>query len=291
VIATVPRRPRSIQLLRELAEMVRVQEVLFSLPLAYAGALLGAHGWPGWRDWAWITLAVAGGKIGGMALNRIFDRDLDAANPLTRDRALPAGRVSLGAAWAVAIGGLAALVASAVALGPLCVLLLPVVLALVVVYSFTKRWGWFCHFALAAVGFFLPFAGWIAVTGRLGRGPLLFGAAAAAWYVGFDSLYALRDVEVDRRLGLHSLPADLGVSATRRIALVAHGTFVALLVALGLAERLAWPYWVSVAVAAAALAGQHQAVRQALAPPGLLRFNTYVSCALLAGTVACTLVR
>ena len=274
-----------------LADMVRLEEVLFSLPLAYAGALLGARGWPGLPTLLWITAAVAGGKIGGMALNRLFDRDIDAANPATAGRALPAGLLSPAVAWAVGCAGLLLLAVAALELNALCALLLPVVLALIVVYSFTKRWGWGCHFALASVGFFLPFAGWIAVTGRLGAGPLLFGAAAGLWYVGFDSLYALRDVEVDRRLGLHSLPADLGVPATLSIAGAAHAGFLLLLGCLGLAQRLPWPYWVAVAVAAGALALQHAAVRRALAPVGFARFNSYVSFALLVGTVASALVR
>jgi 4-hydroxybenzoate polyprenyltransferase len=273
------------------ADMVRLEEVLFSLPLAYAGALLAARGWPGWSTWLWITAAVAGGKIGGMALNRLFDRDIDAANPATAGRALPAGLLAPWVAWVVGAGGLVLLAVAAFALNRLCAALLPVVIALIVVYSFTKRWGWGCHFALASVGFFLPFAGWIAVTGRVTGGSLLFGAAAGLWYVGFDSLYALRDVEVDRRLGLHSLPADLGVPATLGIARVAHLGFLLLLVWLGLAERLPWPYWPAVALAAVALALQHAAVRRALAPVGFARFNSYVSFALLAGTVASALVR
>jgi 4-hydroxybenzoate polyprenyltransferase len=273
-----------------LARLVRLEEVLFSLPLAYAGALLGAHGWPGLAKWCWVTLAVAGGKVGGMALNRLIDRDIDAANPATADRPLPAGLVSPGAALAVGVGGLALLAVAAFALNPLCAELLPLVVALIAVYSFTKRWGWGCHFALAAVGFFLPFAGWIAVTGRFGAGPLLFGAAAGFWYVGFDSLYALRDVEVDRRQGLHSLPADLGVPATLGIAGAAHAGFLILLACLGLAVRLPWPYWAAVGAAGAALAAQHAAARRALRPVAFARFNTCVACALLAGTVASAMV-
>jgi len=270
--------------------MVRLEEVLFSLPLAYAGALLGARGWPHLETWLWITAAVAGGKVGGMALNRLIDKDLDAANPKTAHRHLPAGLITPLGALLTGVFGLAVLTVSALALNPLCALLLPLVLGLLIIYSFTKRWGWFCHFALASVGFFLPFSGWIAVTGRLSPGPLLFGAATGLWYIGFDSLYALRDVEVDRRLGLHSLPADLGVPATLRIAAAAHGGFVVLLALLGLWQRLPWPYWVAVAVSAGVLLGQHGAVRRSLAPPGVLRFNTYVSFALLAGTAASTLL-
>jgi len=283
-------RPGLLAQARTLADMVRLEEVLFSLPLAYAGSILGARGWPPLWTWPWITAAVAGGKIGGMAFNRLIDRDIDAVNPETAGRHLPSGRVSPLAALAVGIGGLLLLSVSAFALNPLCALLLPVVLALVVVYSFTKRWGWGCHFALASVGFFLPFSGWIAVTGRLSWGPVLFGAAAGLWYVGFDSLYALRDVASDRQFGVHSLPADLGVPATLRIARAAHVLFLVLLCGLGRLIGLPWPYWTAVGVAAASLLLQHIAVARALRPVGFARFNTYVSFALLAGTAACALV-
>ena len=273
-----------------LADMVRLEEVLFSLPLAYAGAILGARGWPPLWTWPWITMAVAGGKIGGMALNRLIDREIDAAVPETASRHLPTGRVSPRAALAVGIGGLLLLSVSAFALNPLCALLLPIVLALVVVYSFTKRWGWGCHFALASVGFFLPFSGWIAVTGRMSWGPLLFGMAAGLWYVGFDSLYALRDVASDRKFGVHSLPADLGVPTTLRIARVAHVLFLVLLCGLGRLSGLPWPYWTAIGVAAASLLLQHLAVSRAQRPVGFARFNTYVSFSLLAGIAACAVV-
>jgi len=266
-----------------LAGMVRLEEVLFSMPLAFAGALLGARGWPPLRTVLWIALAVAGGKIGGMAFNRFVDRDLDARHPETAGRHLPAGLVSPFAALAVGVLGLLALTVSAVLLNPLCTVLVPVLIGLVVVYSFTKRWGWGCHFALGSIGFCLPFAGWIAVTGRATPAALLFGLASACWYAGFDSMYALRDVVWDRRLGVHSLPADLGVPATLAIARAAHLCFLAGLVWLGRLLALPWPYWAAVAVAALALTWQHTLTTRLLRPVAFARFNTAVSVALLAG--------
>ena len=273
-----------------LADLVRLEEVLFSLPLAYAGSILGARGWPPLWTWPWITAAVAGGKIGGMALNRLIDREIDAAHPETAGRHLPAGRVSPRAALAVGIAGLLLLSVSAFALNPLCAMLLPVVLGLVVIYSFTKRWGWGCHFALASVGFFLPFSGWIAVTGHLSWGPVLFGAAAGLWYVGFDSLYALRDVASDRRLHVHSLPADLGIPLTLWVARIAHALFLVLLCVLGRVDALPWPYWAAILAAATSLVLQQVAVARALRPVGFARFNAYVSFALLAGTAMSAVV-
>ncbi len=272
-----------------LADMVRLEEVLFSLPLAYAGAILGARAWPPLGIAAWITVAVVGGKVGGMALNRLIDRKLDAENPATAGRHLPAGLIKPSVALVTGLVGLALLAVAALALNPLCALLLPVVLALLVVYSFTKRWGWFCHFGLASIGFFLPFSGWIAVTGRVASGPLLFGAAAGLWYVGFDSLYALRDVESDRRSGLHSMPADLGVGATLLVARLAHLGFLILLIVLGTGQGLPWPYWLSVLGAAVLLAVQHARIARTLSPVGFAHFNTYVSFALLAGTAVSAL--
>jgi len=266
-----------------LAQMVRLEEVLFSMPLAFAGAILGARGWPPLRTVPWIAAAVAGGKIGGMAFNRLVDRDIDALHPETAGRHIPAGLVSPRAALATGVAGLALLSVAAFVLNPLCALLLPVLIPLVVVYSFTKRWGWGCHFALAAIGFSLPFAGWIAVTGRASLPAAVFGAAAACWYVGFDSLYALRDVVWDRRLGVHSLPADLGVPATLGIARVAHLLFVAGLVWLGRMQGLPWPYWAAVGLVGVALVWQHLLTSSHLRPVAFARFNTAVSFALLAG--------
>ncbi len=270
-----------------LADMVRLEEVLFSLPLAYTGAILGARGWPPLRTVPWIALAVAGGKVGGMALNRVFDRDIDARHPETAARHIPAGVVAPSTALALGVTALGVLAISALALNPLCAVLLPVVIALVVVYSFTKRWGWWCHFALAAIGFFLPFAGWIAVTGRIQLGALVLGISAGLWYVGFDSLYALRDVVWDRRLGVHSLPADLGVPATLRIARASHVLFLAGLVWLALWERLAWPFWGAAGVALGVLVWQHTLVSRLLRPVGFARFNAAVAFALLAGAALC----
>lgn len=272
-----------------LAGLVRLEEVLFSMPLAFAGAFLGARGWPPLRTVPWIALAVAGGKVGGMAFNRLIDRDLDALHPETAGRHLPAGLVSPRAALAVGVGGLLVLAVSALVLGPLCVLLLPVLMALLVVYSFTKRWGWGCHFALASIGFCLPFAGWIAVTGHASFGAALFGAASACWYVGFDSMYALRDLAWDRRLGVHSLPADLGVPATLAIARAAHLLFVVGLIWLGRVEVLGWPYSAAVSVAAALLAWQHALTSRLLRPVGFARFNVAVSLAVLLGLAAAVL--
>ncbi len=279
-------RPGLWQRVLDLADMVRLEEVLFSLPLAFAGAFLGARGWPPVATVPWITAAVVGGKVGGMAFNRLIDRDIDAQHPETANRHLPAGRISPATALIIGCMGLALLAVSAVVLNPLCALLLPVVIGLVVVYSFTKRWGWGCHFALAAIGFFLPFSGWIAVTGRLEPGALVFGAATGLWYVGFDSLYALRDVAWDRRLGVHSLPADLGVDATLRIARTAHALFLAALAWLAASEHLPWPFWTAGALVGGILLWQHVTVTRALRPVAFARFNAVIAFTLLVGAMA-----
>lgn len=281
-------RPRGLMAtVATLAELVKLQEVLFSMPLAFAGAVLGARGWPPAYTLPWIAAAVAGGKVGGMAFNRLIDRDIDARHPETAGRHIPAGLVTPRQAVMVGVFGLLILAVSAFALNPLCALLLPVVIGLVVVYSFTKRWGWGCHFALAAIGFFLPFAGWIAVTGAVAPAALLFGAGTACWYVGFDGMYALRDLAWDRQLGVHSLPADLGVAATLRIARVAHVLFVAALVGVGWILRLPWPFALAVAVTTGALVWQHVATARAMRPVGFTRFNTVIAVALLFGALLC----
>ena len=284
--ASPPSRPRGLlTMAAALADLVRLEEVFFSMPLAFVGAVLGARGWPPVYTLPWIAAAVAGGKVGGMAFNRLIDRDIDARHPETAGRHIPAGVVTPRQALAVGVLGILVLAVSAFALNPLCALLLPVVIGLVVVYSFTKRWGWGCHFALAAIGFFLPFAGWIAVTGHVAPAALVFGAGTACWYVGFDGMYALRDVAWDRRLGVHSLPADLGVPATLGIARVAHALFLVTLVGVGRMVHLPWPYWLAVALTGGALAWQHVTTTRAGRPVGFARFNITVAMMLLGGVL------
>ena len=203
----------------------KVEHSIFSLPLLFAGAYLGAGGaWPAWQVLALIAAAGVGGRTLGMAANRIFDRKLDAANPRTSRRELPSGRMSLTAALAVAAGGAALYVLACAALGPVCLRLSPIPAACLIGYSLLKRMTVLCHFgiglcmALAPLGAFVASAGNTAFSLEI----LLLAAFAFCWISGFDIIYALQDIDADRRTGVRSIPAAIGAAGGQFVAAGVH---------------------------------------------------------------------
>lgn len=222
---------------RQFVEVVRFEQTLFALPFAYCGMLLAANGWPGARILLWVTLAMVGARTAGMCANRLIDRTIDKANPRTKERALPAGRLSSQtvAAWMVASFGL--LVHSAGQLNPTCAQLSPVAVAILLFYSYTKRFTWACHLVLGLVQACAPIGGWLAVTGHFHPVPLLLGLAIFLWVAGFDILYACQDYAHDRAVGLFSIPARFGMDRAFRISEGLHiGALLSLLAIAGLSH-------------------------------------------------------
>ena len=193
-----------------LAELVRWEHTVFALPFAYAATFLASEGWPRVHDFFWVTVAMVGARTAAMGLNRLVDRALDALNPRTSHWHLPRGVVKPGEVVALVMVSLAALALAAAMLNPLCLKLFPAAVLVLVVYPYTKRFTWGCHFVLGLAEFAAPFGGWIAVTGRVHPAALLLGAGAGLWVAGFDILYALADVDFDRAHGVHSIPARFG---------------------------------------------------------------------------------
>ncbi len=251
------------------ADLVKWEHTIFALPFAYAGAFLAAGGLPRWSTLGWITLAMFGGRTSAMAFNRLIDRFVDARNPRTANRHLPRGVISpfvVGLYGALATG---LLVLAAVMLNPLCVVFLPVVVPVLVLYSYMKRWTWACHFWLGLSYFFVPFGGWLAVTGTLSWPPVILGIAAGLWVAGFDLIYACQDYEFDVKEGVHSVPARFGIAAALTLARWVHLVVVGLLAAVGLMLGLGWVYWVGLMVVAALLGYEHLLV----SPGDLSRLN------------------
>ncbi|HXE71219.1 MAG TPA: UbiA-like polyprenyltransferase [Candidatus Nitrosotenuis sp.] len=267
-------------------DLVRLEQTVFALPFAYTGMLLAAGGLPSGPTFLWITVAMVAARTAGMALNRLIDREIDARNPRTRERALPAGRLApQPVAW-LAAGSLAILVLAAACLNPLCLALSPLAVGLLWGYSYLKRFTWACHLGLGLVQACGPVGAWLAVTGRFEPPPLLLGAAIMLWVGGFDILYACQDIEVDRRQGLHSLPACLGVEGAFRIARLAHAGMLVCLVWTGLLLDLGLPYWAGLGAVGSLLVWEHSL----LSPQDLSRIqqafftcNALVSLTLLAG--------
>lgn len=249
--------------LRIVLEMIKFEHTLFALPFALAGMLLAAGGWPEGRTVAWIVVAMVGARSAAMGFNRLADREIDAANPRTAGRALPAGRVSPGFVAVFVAAALALLVLAAWRLNPLCLALSPVAIAVLLGYSYAKRFTWASHLLLGVALAGAPLGAWIAVAGAVAATPFVLALAVVTWVAGFDVLYALQDERFDRGAGLFSIPARFGVVAALWISGLLHAATLALLAALPAVypAGLGAAYWVGVAGCAALLAFQHALVR------------------------------
>ncbi|MCI0341427.1 MAG: putative 4-hydroxybenzoate polyprenyltransferase [Planctomycetales bacterium] len=255
-----------------LPALVRFSHTLFALPFAVAGALLAArlHGAPSAGTWGLILLAMIAARSAAMAYNRLVDRDLDARNPRTEGRHLPRGLVTPGLVRAfIAFWALVFFVAAR-ALNELCGWLSLVALVVIFAYSWTKRLTALSHFVLGLALACAPIGGFLAVAGRFEAAPLTLGLAVLLWVAGFDVIYATLDVDYDRRAGLHSIPARLGVPKALRLSALLHAGTVAALGATGLLAGLSWPWYAGIGLVAAVLATEHAIVR----PEDLSRVNT-----------------
>lgn len=242
--------------------MVKFSHTVFALPFALAAATLAAHGHGVSKaQITAIVLAMVGARSAAMGFNRIVDRRIDAANPRTAGRELPTGKVSLPAAVSLTVASAALFLAAAAWLGPLCLRLAPIVLVLVLGYSFTKRFTWLCHLFLGLAIGSAPAAAWIAVRGQLDAPALWLSVAVATWIAGFDVLYGLADRDFDRTAGIHSIPVRFGVPAALLISALLHAASVAALLAAGQAAGLGWIYLLGMAVVIAMLVWEHAILR------------------------------
>lgn len=204
-----------------MCNLVKVEHTLFSLPLLFAGAWIGAgYRWPGGRVLLLVALAGLGARALGMAMNRILDRHLDQLNPRTLGRDLPAGRLTLAQGWCVAVSGLVVYLAACTALGPVCLKLSPVPAAVLIGYSLLKRFTPLCHFGIGLTLAFGPLGAYVAVTGKTEMTPviMLLSLFTFCWISASDILYALQDIESDRETGVHSIPVSTGPIRARWIA-------------------------------------------------------------------------
>ncbi|MGE5699092.1 MAG: UbiA-like polyprenyltransferase [Deltaproteobacteria bacterium] len=238
-------------------EMIKVAHTVFALPFALMGAFLAAGGMPPWKTLFYIVLAMIGGRSAAMGFNRVIDADIDARNPRTKDRAIPAGQVSKPMAAAFIFLSVLLLVLSAAKLNPLCLMLSPVLLLLLFSYSYTKRFTWASHVVLGMCLGAAPLAAWIAVTGAFDPRILAVSFAVLFWVAGFDVLYALQDIEFDRSAGLHSIPRFLGVGKSLWVARGFHFAMAALLLLGYHVFRLGWWYLAGWGLCAAVLVYEH----------------------------------
>ena len=262
----------SARRIRTVLEMIKIEHSVFALPFALVGALLAARSagnWPTWTQILWIIVAMVGARSFAMTMNRIVDIEYDRRNPRTRNRALPAGTLSVGFAWGFALVAAAALVVAAWRLNRLALELSPIVLAVLFFYSYTKRFTSWSHFVLGFCLGMSPAAAWIAIRGSLDARMLILCSAVTLWVGGFDVLYACQDVEFDKAAGLHSIPKKFGIASALLIARAMHVAVVALLAWLAWSFALAWPAWAGIIVVAALLAYEHSLVK----PTDLSKLN------------------
>lgn len=265
---------RGWQAFRTVLEMIKFEHSIFALPFAMIGMMWGSlhqfgRSWPGAATFFWIVVAMVSCRSAAMAFNRIADRDIDAINPRTRMRAIPAGLLKLRQVNLFLLGSIAVFVLAAAMLNPLALALSPVALIVTLGYSLTKRYTPLCHLILGFSLGIAPAAAWIGVTGRLDPGVLWLTAAVTGWTAGFDIIYALQDEEFDREHGLHSLPQRLGKARALLVSRTLHLTAIACLIGAGWAVGAGTWYYLGV-IAAAALLGYEQSL---VRPNDLSRVN------------------
>ncbi|MFH1999371.1 MAG: UbiA-like polyprenyltransferase [Planctomycetota bacterium] len=282
---TAPRR--AWHRFRIIAEMIKIEHTLFALPFAFMGAILAEGGLPGPGVCFWVLVAMFGGRSAAMSFNRIVDAELDARNPRTWSRALPAGLLKKGEVLLFTLASSALLLAAAWMLNPLSFALAFPVLLVLFSYSYTKRFTWACHFVLGLCLGMTPLAGWIAVKGTIELLPVLLSLGVLSWTAGFDLIYACQDYDVDRRDGLFSVPVRFGIRKALIFSGLLHGVTILFFCAVGFVAGLSWPYWLALGVVLVFLAYEHAIVSPSdLSKVNLAFFtaNGMISMAMALGT-------
>jgi 4-hydroxybenzoate polyprenyltransferase len=250
-----------LQNLKITLEMIKWEHSIFALPFALCAAMLAAGGIPAWHQLAWIVVAMVSARSAAMAFNRLADASIDAANPRTSVRALPAGHLTPAFVSIFVLVSCGVFVLAASQLNRLTLWLSPVALAVVLLYSYSKRFTRWSHLFLGFALGIAPAAAWIAVRGSLDPRILLLTAAVTFWVAGFDVIYACQDYEFDRNYGLHSLPRYLGIKTALWIARLFHVVMLALLLGLVLTFGLGKLAVAGVIAVALLLAYEHSLVR------------------------------
>lgn len=254
---------------RGFLRLVMIEHSIFALPFAYVAALTAMQPRVQWRTLLLITVAMVAARTVAMAANRIIDRRIDAQNPRTAQRELVTGAVSLRSAWTGLIVSLAVFLISAALLGWLCLLLSPIALFFLTIYSYAKRFTDFPQVFLGLAQAIAPIGAWIGVTGHWSWTGFVLGLAVGAWIGGFDCIYACQDADVDARIGVRSVPVRFGIAGALRAAAVMHVLTVGLFVLFGVLAGLGWLWFTGVALVAGILVYEHSIVR----PGDLSRVN------------------
>lgn len=241
-------------------EMIKFEHTVFALPFAFLGAFIAARGFPGGATSFWIVVAMFGARSAAMAFNRLIDRNFDALNPRTSERALPKGILRPSGVLLFIVASSALFLFASAMLNPLALALSPLALLIVFFYSYTKRFTSFSHLVLGLALGIAPVGGWVAVTGTLDLPPFLLTAAVLFWVAGFDIIYACQDSDFDRKHGLFSIPARLGVRSALRVSMLFHSLMLLFLAVAFVIFSLSFLSWLGLLLVATALLYEHSLV-------------------------------
>lgn len=273
--------------LAEFFKMIKLEHSLFALPFAFTGIFIAAGGVPSLRVILWVVVAMVGARSAAMGLNRLIDADIDAKNPRTSKRAIPAGAITKGRTLLYILISLAVYFFAAFMLNPLTLMLSPVPVLVFILYSYTKRFTNLCHIVLGLALGLAPVGAWAAVAGSLSVTPFILCFAVLAWAAGFDVLYAIQDIEFDRKEGLYSIPALLGISGALITARLLHIIAFALLMILKFAAGLGFIYLAGVMLSGAFMLYEHSLVSKndlSKLNTAFFNINAYISITIFAFT-------
>lgn len=242
--------------------MIKFSHSIFALPFAFTSALIAASGIPELRQVLWIVVAMVGARSGAMGLNRIIDKKIDSANPRTAGREIPQGAISIFEAALLVVVSFIFLELAAYMLNPLCLKVSPIAIAVLVLYSYTKRFTWLSHFVLGLSISAAPLGAWIAVKGTFNFEIIPLVIAVIFWLAGFDVLYALQDIDFDRKYGLYSIPKRFGTRKSVHFSRIFHAISFLLLVANGMIFTLGLFYWAGMFITAGLFLYEHSLIKE-----------------------------
>lgn len=241
--------------------MIKISHSVFALPFAFTGAILAASGIPTLHQIFWILLAMVGARSGAMGLNRIIDKDIDKLNPRTKDREIPSGKIRVFDAVVFTLISFAIMVFAAYQLNQLCLILSPIAIGILFLYSYTKRFTWLSHFFLGLAISGAPLGAWIAVRGTFDLEILPLCIGVIFWLAGFDVLYALQDIDFDKKHGLFSIPQRFGIEKSLFLSRLFHSITILMLITTGLIFHLGFVYWIGVILVTGLLIYEHTLIK------------------------------
>ncbi len=259
--------------LKTYMELIKVEHTVFALPFALTAALMAADGFPSFYQLFWITVALFGARTAAMSLNRAIDAEIDAKNPRTANRHIPRGLVKRSEAIFLALFGFAVMVFSAYKLNRLALELSPIAIFVLALYSFTKRFTALCHIILGTAVALAPLGAWVAIRGTVDFPAVVLSVSVALWVAGFDIIYALQDVDFDRKMGLYSIPSRLGERNSLLISRFLHLVTLAGLLLVGILEKMGMFYYLGLLISTVFMVKEHILVSKDRSKIGYAFFN------------------